>query len=328
MALPLPWKSIWYKVADGELDWKDVLNRFYSDFSAKMEQAQSQEGGMRPNAPSETDIPCPKCGRRMMMRTGGTGVFLGCSGYSLPPKERCKGTLNLLPGEEAINIDDDEEAEARQLMDKRRCGICNSAMENYLIDEKRKVHICGNNPDCSGFEVEQGTFVIKGYEGPVLDCDKCGSEMQLKTGRFGKFFGCTNEGCKNTRKLLKSGKPAPPKMDPVPMPDLKCVKVDDHYILRDGASGLFLAASQFPKHRETRSPQIAEMLPFKDQIDPKYSFLWSAPVADPDGVPTYVRYSRKTREQYVQAEVEGKSTGFRAWYSGGKWQVEDKRKKK
>ncbi|MGS2723368.1 type I DNA topoisomerase [Porticoccus sp. GXU_MW_L64] len=315
------------KVADGDLDWQDVLNRFYSDFSAKLEQAQSEQG-MRPNAPSETDVPCPKCGRHMMVRTGSTGVFLGCSGYALPPKERCKGTLNLLPGDEAINVDDDDEAEARQLMDKRRCKKCNSAMENYLIDEKRKIHICGNNPDCDGFEVEQGTFVIKGYEGPVLDCDKCGSEMQLKTGRFGKFFGCTNENCKNTRKLLKNGQPAPPKMDPVPMPELQCVKVDDHYILRDGASGLFLAASQFPKHRETRSPQIAEMLPHKDSIDPKYSFLWSAPVADPDGVPTYVRYSRKTKEQYVQAEVEGKSTGFRAWYKGGKWEIEDKRKKK
>lgn len=316
------------EVADGAQDWKDVLNRFYKDFSGKLEQAQAAEDGMRPNSPSETDIPCPKCGRPMMIRTGSTGVFLGCSGYNLPPKERCKGTLNLLPGEEAINVDDDEEAESRRLMEKRRCKLCNTSMENYLIDENRKIHICGNNPDCPGFEVEEGTFKIKGYEGPVLECDKCGSEMQLKTGRFGKFFGCTNENCKNTRKLLRNGQPAPPKMDPVPMPDLQCQKVEDHYVLRDGASGLFLAASQFPKHRETRSPQIAEMLPYKDQIDPKYTFLFSAPVADPDGVPTYVRFSRKTKEQYVQSEVEGKPTGWRAWYQGGKWTVEDKRKKK
>lgn len=316
------------EVAHGELDWQDVLNRFYRDFSAKLEKAQAAENGMRPNAPSETDIPCPTCGRPMMIRTGSTGVFLGCSGYNLPPKERCKGTLNLQPGDEAVNIDEDDEAESKLLLEKRRCHKCNTSMENYLIDDKRKLHICGNNPDCDGFYVEQGTFKIKGYEGPTLECDKCGSEMQLKTGRFGKFFGCTNETCKNTRKLLKNGQPAPPKMDPVPMPDLKCEKVEDHYVLRDGASGLFLAASQFPKHRETRSPQIAEMLPFKDQIDPKYNFLWSAPVADPDGVPTYVRYSRKTKEQYVQSEVDGKPTGFRAWYNNGKWEIEDKRKKK
>ena len=48
-------------------------------------------------------------------------------------------------------------------------------------------------------------FKIKGYEGPTLECDKCGSEMQLKNGRFGKYFGCMNESCKNTRKLLRNG---------------------------------------------------------------------------------------------------------------------------
>ena len=95
--------------------------------------------------------------------------------------------------------------------------------------------------------IEEGQFKIKGYEGPSIECDKCGNEMQLKTGRFGKFFGCTNSACKNTRKLLKNGQPAPPKMDPIPMPWLKCLKVDDTYVLRDGASGLFLAASGFPK---------------------------------------------------------------------------------
>ena len=110
----------------------------------------------------------------------------------------------------------------RALLNKHRCKICGTAMDSYLIDEHRKLHICGNNPDCPGYEVEQGSFKIKGYEGPALDCDKCGAEMQLKSGRFGKYFGC-NE-CKNTRKLLRNGEPAPPKMDPVPMPELLCTK--------------------------------------------------------------------------------------------------------
>jgi len=194
-------------------------------------------------------------------------------------------------------------------------------MDGYFLDEKRKLHICGNNPDCSGFEIEEGTFKIKGYEGPVLECDKCGSEMQLKNGRFGKYFGCMSETCKNTRKLLRNGEAAPPKMDPVPMPELKCVKVDDHYILRDGASGLFLAASGFPKNRETRAPLVAEILPYRDQIDNKYDFLFSAPVADDDGLPTVIRYSRKTKEIYVQSEEDGKATGWKAFYEGGRWSV-------
>lgn len=313
-------------VAQGERDWKNVLDEFYGDFKKKLEVAENPESGMRANQPVMTDIPCTTCGRPMQIRTASTGVFLGCSGYSLPPKERCKATVNLVPGDE-IAADDEGESESLVLRGKHRCPICSTAMDAYLLDEKRKLHICGNNPDCAGYEIEEGNYRIKGYEGPSLECDKCGSEMQLKTGRFGKFFGCTNPTCKNTRKLLKSGDAAPPKMDPVKMPELKCEKVNDTYILRDGASGLFLAASQFPKNRETRAPLVIEILPHKDEIDPKYHFLCEAPQKDPDGLPAVIRYSRKTKEQYVQTEVDGKPTGWKAFYDGGKWTVEDKRTK-
>ncbi|ROQ20323.1 DNA topoisomerase I [Marinimicrobium koreense] len=306
-------------VAQGEKNWQQLLDEFYAEFTRKLEQAQSSDNGMRANSPTDTDIKCEQCGRPMQIRTGSTGVFLGCSGYSLPPKERCKNTMNLVSGDEALDADADEEAESRLLRTKRRCKLCNTAMDSYLLDSKRKLHICGNNPDCPGYEVEEGSFKLKGYEGPTLECDKCGSEMQLKTGRFGKYFGCTNSECKNTRKLLKSGEPAPPKMDPVPMPELKCEKVDDTYVLRDGASGLFLAASQFPKNRETRAPLVAEIVPHKKEIDPKYKFLFSAPTEDPDGNKTVIRYSRKTKEQYVQSEVDGKATGWKAFYEKGKW---------
>ncbi len=172
------------------------------------------------------------------------------------------------------------------------------------------------------------SFKIKVYDWPVLDCDKSGSEMERKTCHFGKFFVCTSATSKNTRKLLKNGEAAPPKMDPVPMPELQCDNVDDTFILRDGASGLFLAASQFPRKRETRAPKVAELLPHKSEIDPKYSFLFSAPVADDEGNPTIVRYSRKTKEQYVMTEVDGKATGWRAFYTGGKWVAEAAKAKK
>lgn len=309
-------------VAKGRKQWRELLDEFYTEFSATLLKAQNDDdGGMRPNEPTETDIACPTCDRNMQVRTGSTGVFLGCSGYALPPKERCKQTLNLVPGDEAVNVDDDEEAEAKLLIKKHHCMLCNTAMDSYLLDESRKLHICGNNPDCPGFEIERGEFKIKGYDGPVLECDKCGNEMQLKNGRFGKYFGCTSETCKNTRKLLRNGEAAPPKMDPVQMPELKCEKVDDHYVLRDGAAGLFLAASGFPRNRETRAPLVAEILPHKDEIDPKYTYLFSAPVADEDGIPTVIRYSRKTKEIYVQSEVDGKATGWKSFYEGGSWKV-------
>jgi DNA topoisomerase-1 len=310
------------EVAQGDIDWKNLLNDFYRGFTGKLSEAQGEEHGMRPNTPTLTDIPCPECGRAMMIRTASTGVFLGCSGYNLPPKERCKSTINLIPGDEVVSVDGDDEEESRILRNKHRCKLCDAAMDSYLIDEKRKLHVCGNNPDCSGFEVEEGSFRIKGYDGPSIECDKCGAEMQLKTGRFGKFFGCTNSECKNTRKLLKNGEPAPPKMDPVPMPELQCQKVEDTYVLRDGASGLFLAASKFPKMRETRAPLVKELIPHRDEIDPKYDYLMDAPQQDPEGNPAIVRFSRKTKEQYVMSEVEGKATGWKAFFRDGRWQEE------
>ena len=311
-------------VAQGELDWRDLLDTFYADFRQLLENAEEAEPvGMQPNEPTPTDIPCSKCGRPMQIRTASTGVFLGCSGYALPPKERCKNTINLTPGDEAIREDADDEAESRLLRTKHRCTLCNTAMDSYLIDEQRKLHVCGNGPDCPGYEVETGKFKIKGYDGPTLACDKCGAEMQLKTGRFGKYFGCTAQDCKNTRKLLRSGEAAPPKMDPVPMPELACDKVEDHYILRDGAAGLFLAASQFPRNRETRAPFVDELLPHQAEIDPKYTFLFLAPTVDDQGNRAQVRYSRKAAEQYVMTEQEGKPTGWRAVYRKGAWEVEE-----
>jgi len=317
------------EVAQGKLGWTTLLDEFYREFRELLEQAEEPEpAGMQRNEPTMTDIPCGTCGRPMQVRTASTGVFLGCSGYALTPKERCKTTLNLTAGDEAIHADSDDEAESRLLRSKHRCTLCNTAMDSYLIDEQRKLHVCGNNPDCAGFSVEQGQFRIKGYDGPEIDCDRCGSQMQLKSGRFGKYFGCSSDECKNTRKLLRNGEPAPPKADPVPMPELLCRKVDDYYLLRDGAAGIFLAASQFPKNRETRAPLVSELKPHANELDPKFKYLLNAPEADPDGLPAMIRYSRKAKEQYVQSEEEGKATGWKAFYRDGRWVEEAKPAKK
>ncbi|WP_448566180.1 type I DNA topoisomerase [Thalassotalea ganghwensis] len=308
------------EIAEGKINWKDVLNQFYKSFISQLEQADkpTEEGGMPANSPVLTDIDCPTCGRKMGIRTASTGVFLGCSGYALPPKERCTTTMNLTPGEEAVSVlSEDQETEALRAM--HRCQKCGTAMDSYLIDETRKLHVCGNNPVCDGVELETGTFKIKGYDGPVLECDRCHADMELKNGRFGKYFDCTNSECKNTRKLLANGEPAPPKEDPVHLPELTCEKSDAYFVLRDGASGIFLAASTFPRSRETRAPKVAELKQFRDRISPKFYYLADAPEKDPDGNLSIVRYSRKNKEQYVMTEVDGKATGWTALYQDGRW---------
>ncbi len=310
------------EVAEGKIGWIEVLNQFYLDFKNRVDIADSDEG-MRVNQLIEIDLPCSICQRNMQIRTAGTGVFLGCSGYALPPKERCKETVNLTHGDEIAS--DDEFAEVNALRSKHRCAICQTAMDSYLVNESYKLHICGNNPDCSGYELETGEFKIKGYDGPLLQCDKCQEDMQLKSGRFGKYFACINAACSNTRKLLKDGQPAPPKMDPIPTPELRCMKVDDHYVLRDGAAGLFLAASKFPKNRETRAPLLKELKMYHDKLDKKYTYLLSGPLTDPEGNDSVIRFSKKNKRQYLMTEKKGKATSWRVYYEEGVW-VEQKTK--
>ncbi|EKN4013773.1 type I DNA topoisomerase [Yersinia enterocolitica] len=309
------------QVANDQAEWKAVLDGFFAEFSEQLEKAEKdpEEGGMRPNQMVMTSIDCLTCGRQMGIRTASTGVFLGCSGYALPPKERCKTTINLVPEAEILNILEGDDAETNALRAKRRCQKCGTAMDSYLIDNQRKLHVCGNNPECDGYEIEEGEFRIKGYEGPIVECEKCGSEMHLKMGRFGKYMGCTNDECKNTRKILRSGEVAPPKEDPVPLPELPCEKSDAYFVLRDGAAGVFLAANTFPKSRETRAPLVEELVRFKDRLPEKLRYLADAPVADNEGNKTLVRFSRKTKQQYVSSEKEGKATGWSAFYIDGKW---------
>ncbi|ELA08163.1 DNA topoisomerase I subunit omega [Moraxella macacae 0408225] len=306
-------------VAAGQIYWKQVLDNFYGDFKAKLETAKGKDG-MKPNDPTDVpDVHCDLCSRPMQLRTGGTGVFLGCTGYNLPPKERCKGTKNLMPVEAFANqTADDDSDEIVALLEKKRCPKCHTAMDGYIVDGGLKLHVCGNNPDCDGYLLEQGVFeTASNNDAPSIDCDKCDGQMVLKTGRFGAYFAC--QSCDNTRKVLKNGEAAPPRMTPIDMPNLRSQKFDDHYILREGAAGLFLAASKFPKVRETRPPKISELQAIKTQLEDKFHYLLKAPVVDDDGNPTIVRWSRKLGEQYVGSEKDGKATKFALFWRKGAW---------
>ncbi|RDF11764.1 type I DNA topoisomerase [Haemophilus paraphrohaemolyticus] len=308
------------QIAEGNKNWIDALNAFFKDFSEQLTQAELDElqGGMKPNSIVPTNIDCPTCGRKMAIRTASTGVFLGCTGYALPPKERCKTTMNLIPEEELINVLD-EDSETKALMARKRCPKCDSAMDSYIIDPHRKLHVCGNNPNCDGYLVEEGTFKIKGYDGPIVECDKCGADMHLKLGRFGKYMGCTN--CDNTRKILKNGEVAPPREEPIAFPELKCEKADAYFVLRDSAVGVFMSAHNFPKVRESRPAKVSELAQYRDRLPEKLQYLADAPLTDPEGNPAIVSFSRKEKRQYVTSEKNGKKTKWIMDYVDGKWVV-------
>jgi len=265
----------------------------------------------------------------MNIRVAATGVFLSCSGYDLPVKERCKTTRNLLPGDEvsSASSQNEEEGDVGEILAKRRCARCGSLMDSYLLDQQHKLHICGNSPDCSGWEMEQGAFKLKGYDGPALACDLCGAPMQLKSGRFGKYFSCSRyPECKNTRKLLRTGQPAPAKSSPVPMPELKCKKSDAYFLLRDGAAGLFLAAHTFPKSREPASPKVKDLARHRTELAEKFHYLADAPQCDPDGHDFEIRFKRKEKIQYLVSVLEdGSPAGWTAYYENDRWQMKQEK---
>ena len=304
------------EVAEGKEDWKKLLESFYKDFTEAKENASET---MERNAPIDTEVECDSCGknRKMHLRTNQSGQFLGCEGYLAEGDEQCKNTNSL------ISVDlfaDDDDKEAESIFNKAKCDLCGSAMDGFIIDEKRKLQICANSPICSGTKLEIGEFIKpKNEDEEFIDCHKCSGQMELKLGRFGKYFACQESDCDATRQLMKNGELKPVFMDPIRMEDLKCQKCDDIYLLRDSLKGLFLAASQFPKNRETRAPLITEIKPVVSNLPEKYHHFSSAPDNDPDGEPLVVRFNRKDGTHNLSAESGGKKKKIFYAYKDGSW---------
>ncbi len=319
-------------IAQGKENWLESLDKFFKSFDEELEKASapSSEGGMPENKPLEVSMICPECGKyHMAVQSGKTGMFLSCLGYydkNVKAAERCHKTLNLSPIDiGALNKKElSEEEETEILRSRPRCPKCHSVMDGYLIDEKHKLYLC-SLPGCDGYSFEEGNFSSEIDLGPEVICEKCGSKMVLKDGRFGKYMACSNSECGNTRKILKNGQVAPPREDPVDLPELQCKTEGSHYVLRDGASGIFLAAHNFPKVRETRPPKVSELKRFYDRISPKFRYLAKAPEKDPDGNETEVRFSRKMGKQYVIGVRDGKPTGFTAFYNeqNQEWEISE-----
>lgn len=316
------------EIAAGKRDWIANLDEFYKDFSEHLSKASlpADQGGMPNNKVIEIDMMCPQCGKyHMAAHMGRTGTFLSCMGYhdsSVKAADRCKCTVNLTYTQEQTipeDIEMDEATEAKLLLKSKRCPKCGATMDAYLIDKNHKLYLCSNAPGCDGYIREEGDYSQEAEAalGPTVECEKCGGTMVLKDGRFGKYMQCTNEECKNTRKILKNGEVAPPREDAVDLPELTCEEnKDSHYVLRDGASGIFLAAHNFPKVRETRPVFVEELRRFRDRISPKFYYLADGPVVDNDGNKTQVRFSRKTKEQYLASITDkGKQTKWAAYYN-------------
>ncbi|MGI6202905.1 MAG: type I DNA topoisomerase [Eubacteriales bacterium] len=86
-----------------------------------------------------------------------------------------------------------------------------------------------------------------------LECEKCGSRMIVKNGRYGKFAACPNyPECKNTKPLDKNGNPTEKSRDTAEPTDEVCDKCGAQMVKRHGRYGEFLACSRFPDCKNTK----------------------------------------------------------------------------
>lgn len=84
-------------------------------------------------------------------------------------------------------------------------------------------------------------------------CEKCGSRMIIKNGRYGKFAACPNyPECKNTKPLGRDGKVENEKQSNAEETDQICEKCGSPMLKRRGRYGEFLACSRYPECKNTK----------------------------------------------------------------------------
>lgn len=70
------------RVDSGDVDYVSVLDDFYGEFEKSLDKAKTEMKDVKIQLEEDvTDIPCEKCGRMMVIKTGRYGRFLACPGY-------------------------------------------------------------------------------------------------------------------------------------------------------------------------------------------------------------------------------------------------------
>jgi len=155
------------EIADAKLLWNEVLKEFYTPFIATVSEAKQNMQKVL----IESDVICPNCGSKMVVRTSRFGTqFLGCSKYP-----ECKTMLPLNK--------DGQVAEPPKETDEK-CEKCGSNMI-------QKTGPYGPYLECTNEQCKHRKRIIKSTG---VKCPKCGEgEIVFKKSKYGKiFFGCSN----------------------------------------------------------------------------------------------------------------------------------------
>ncbi len=159
------------EVSRGEKDWIPLMREFWYPFRELVRD--KEESVSRAEVTTEAlDEECPKCGKKLNIRLGRRGRFIGCSGFP-----ECDYTRNL----------DENAADTEpEVVEGRTCPDCNSAL---IIRTGRygKFIGCSSYPECKYIEP------LEKPEDTGVTCPKCGKGTMLKRkSRRGKiFYSCS-----------------------------------------------------------------------------------------------------------------------------------------
>lgn len=88
------------------------------------------------------------------------------------------------------------------------------------------------------------------------NCPKCGSELLLRSGRFGEFVACSGfPKCKYTEQIDENGEKVEKKEE---IAEDKCEKCGGDMVIKNGRNGQFLACANYPECKNTKSIQVEE----------------------------------------------------------------------
>lgn len=113
------------KVAEGDENWKNLLNEFYKDFKSELSAAQEQAEKVEIKDPISDEI-CENCGTNMVIKTGRYGKFLACPNFP-----QCNNTKPYLEKTGGI------------------CPECGGDLIKRKSKKGRTYYGCSNYPECS-----------------------------------------------------------------------------------------------------------------------------------------------------------------------------------
>ncbi len=160
------------RVGEGAQDYIKMLHEFYGDFEETLQKAKAEMDGVKIQLKEdETDIPCEKCGRMMVIKVGRFGKFLACPAYP-----ECKTTKPYVIETDAT------------------CPVCGGKVISKKSKKGYTFFGCDKWPECN--------FMT--WDKPTNEkCPKCGKSLFKAKGGM---LNCLDEKCGYSAKATRKKK--------------------------------------------------------------------------------------------------------------------------